>query len=439
MRKTRLFLPVYFALSFLTPNLRAKRRREVKELARIKAVIGNTLKTPLYDSKKPDKSVLVMSLGYVRFIAQEVILRKSFELAGYRCQVIIPPDISVIQAYRQLGSDKLVFMDHYQGSEQRKGVRMVNDCHTIEDVIDLKHDGVRFGKYAVSTLMRKTRSGSLDLSDKVVRKQLAGAIDNSLQTIKTAQAVLQKTKPNAIVLTDRGYTPSGEFFDICIQRGIPAFTWNVAHRNDSLMLKRYSLSNADAHPSSLSKKTWEKIKKMPWSMKKSQRVLKELKQCYKSGEWYGEVGTQTNTHDAKKKMVLKGLRINPPKKTIAIFPHIFWDATFFWGKDLFESYEQWFIETIKIACKNRDVNWIVKVHPANIVKNIRDGVHAEHSELTTIKQKIGKLPDHVKLIKANTKISTFSILQTVDACITVRGTIGIEAACLGLPVLTAVS
>ena len=49
-------------------------------------------------------------------------------------------------------------------------------------------------------------------------------------------------------------------------------------------------------------------------------------------------------------------------------------GTFFYGTDLFGSYEEWFVETMKIACANPHVNWIVKIHPANIVKNVRDGV-----------------------------------------------------------------
>ena len=80
---------------------------------------------------------------------------------------------------------------------------------------------------------------------------------------------------------------------------------------------------------------------------------------------------------------------------------------------------------------------MVKVHPANIVKNHRDGVSTEHSELTAIRQAIGKLPPHVKLLEADTEISTLSLFKAIDACVTVRGTTGIEAACFGIPVLTA--
>lgn len=437
LRKTPFFIPARTAYSLLVPRLRAWRREELADLASIGAKVGDALQHPLYGADGAEKSVLIMGMGRVRFIAQEAAVRKSFELAGYRCQVMVPQDSLVLKAYRHLGSDELVFMDHYQAAMPSEGAGLLAGCKTLDDVTALSVDGVRCGKYAVSTLMRKTRSGSFDLNDAAIREELARALDRSLQCTRTARALLQKLKPNALVLVDRGYSPSGELFDTCIENDIPVFTWNAAHRNDSLMLKRYTRANRDVHPSSMSDDTWTKLKALPWTARNGERVLQELERCYTSGEWYGEVGTQFNKKAVDKDALVRQLGLDPSRKTAVIFPHIFWDATFFWGTDLFENYEEWFVETVRAACKNTAVNWVVKVHPANIVKNHRDGVSTEHSELTAIRQSIGELPPHVKLLEADTEISTLSLFKALDACITVRGTTGIEGACFGIPVLTA--
>lgn len=437
LRKTPLFIPARTAYSLLIPRLRALRREEQADLASITAKVNAALQQPLYGAEGAGKSVLIMGMGRVRFIAQEAAVRKSFELAGYRCQVLVPQDGMVLQAYRQLGSDELVFMDHYQAAMPNEGARMLAGCKTLDDVTDLSVDGVRCGKYAVSTLMRKARSGSFDLADPTIRQELSTAIDRSLQCTRTARALMDELKPDALVLVDRGYSPSGELFDTCIENGIPVFTWNAAHRNDSLMLKRYTRANRDVHPSSLSEDTWARVKVIPWTDQNSERVLKELERCYTSGEWYGEVGTQFNKKVLDKEALVRQLGLDPSRKTAVIFPHIFWDATFFWGTDLFENYEEWFVETVKAACRNTEVNWVIKVHPANIVKNHRDGVNTEHSELAAIRHAIGGLPPHVRLLEADTEISTLSLFKVIDVCVTVRGTTGIEAACFGIPVLTA--
>ncbi len=437
LRKTPFFIHARTAYSLLVPRLRASRREELAELASICAKVGDALQHPLYGTEGAYKSVLIMGMGRVRFIAQEAAVRKSFELAGYRCQVMVPQDSLVLEAYRRLGSDQLILLDHYQAEMPHDAARLLAGCATLKDVTKLCVDGVRCGKYAVSTLMRKTRSGSFDLTDPAIREELERALDKSLQCKHTASAVLNKLRPSALVLVDRGYSPSGEFFDTCIEASIPVFTWNAGHRNDSLVLKRYTRNNHDVHPSSLSNDTWSKLKSMPWSVQNDERVLQELERCYSSGEWYGEVGTQFNKKSVDKETLIRQLGLDPRLKTAVIFPHIFWDATFFWGTDLFENYEEWFVETVKAASQNTALNWVVKVHPANIVKNHRDGVSIEHSELAAIRRSIGDLPPHVKLLEADTEISTLSLFKVCDACITVRGTTGIEAACFGIPVLTA--
>jgi capsule polysaccharide export protein KpsC/LpsZ len=119
-----------------------------------------------------------------------------------------------------------------------------------------------------------------------------------------------------------------------------------------------------------------------------------------------------------------------------LFPHIFWDATFFWGVDVFSDYREWFIEALKAACANDKLNWLVKVHPAHVVKQHRDGAHGLTSEEEAIRESIGTLPPHVRLLPPDVDISTWSLFGVMDYCLTVRGTVGIEAAMLGKRALT---
>ena len=42
-----------------------------------------------------------------------------------------------------------------------------------------------------------------------------------------------------------------------------------------------------------------------------------------------------------------------------IFNHIFWDGTFFYGEDVFSTYREWFLETIKVAHKNKNIHWLL--------------------------------------------------------------------------------
>ena len=110
----------------------------------------------------------------------------------------------------------------------------------------------------------------------------------------------------------------------------------------------------------------------------------------------------------------------------------------FYGEDLFGDQEEWFVETIRAACANDRVNWIVKLHPANVWKRRRDGVEGEElGDLVAIREAVGELPAHVKLLLPESPIATRSLFDLVDWGITIRGSIGVELPCFGVPVLTA--
>ena len=80
---------------------------------------------------------------------------------------------------------------------------------------------------------------------------------------------------------------------------------------------------------------------------------------------------------------------------------------------------------------------MIKIHPANVVKGHRDGVTQNYEELRAIEDTLGNVPSHIKVLLPDSDISTISLFPIMDYCLTVRGTVGIEAACRGIRVLTA--
>lgn len=437
LRKSSIFLFLFSIFIILNPKLRSLRSKENADLYKVTEKIQDLLTINLSDNKFPLKKMLIIGMPLVRYISQESLIRKSFELAGYGCYVLIPRNPIVKNAYSKLGSDQILFEDDFVVKFPEKFELDKTRISSIEKLLELNFHGVRVGKYAVSTLLRQRRQGKLDFQDEGETSQVSLMVDESVKATQWAMRVLKEVSPDVVVLADRSYSPAGELFDLCMERSISVITWNVAHRNNTLMLKRYNASNSNDHPSSLSDVTWKKCKGLKWTPLIKATVLAELRSCYSSGEWYGEVGTQINKNALHKNELSGLLGFKNKKKVVGLFPHIFWDATFAWGTDLFSTYEEWFISSVKAACRNTDVNWVIKVHPANVTKDYREGVEKEHSEITAIAKNIGELPPHVKLLDAHSPISTLSLLETIDICITVRGTVGLEAACLGKNVITA--
>ena len=91
----------------------------------------------------------------------------------------------------------------------------------------------------------------------------------------------------------------------------------------------------------------------------------------------------------------------------------------------------------RTACRNDRVNWIIKIHPANTWKQAEEKYRGDPAEVRVLREQFGALPKHIIVIPPDTTVSTFSLLAIVDYGVTVRGTVGVEAAARGIPVFTA--
>lgn len=410
-------------------------RQEFNEFKRLH---GELLRVSINRADRLAKKVLVVSSGMLEVIKVELALIKAFELAGYRPIVLTYQNPQFLKYYELVGISEFVFWEDFL---EPAGSALVEHAferiQSFEDLMRFNYSDTRAGKYAASTALRYLRLGHLDLSSDTIRRSLLPYLRSSMEYAVAASSVVQSVRPQIALSMDPGYTPRGELFDACLTASVDTITWNAAHKNNTLMLKRYSNTNRDVHPASLSEETWNWLKRVHWTDDRRKRLQEELYRSYASGDWYSEVGTQFNTRLFETDELREQFSLDPSKKTAVIFPHIFWDGTFFWGTDLFESYEAWFLETVRAACSNTRVNWIIKVHPGNVVKNARDGIWGEPSEVTAIREHFGQFPPHLTVVAADSLINTFSLFPLMDYCLTVRGTIGIEAASFGIQAITA--
>ncbi|MBI3306197.1 MAG: hypothetical protein HYZ84_00115 [Candidatus Omnitrophica bacterium] len=428
----------YWLQFLFSPDFRKTEIESQKTFASFKEKYEKTLSIRLLKPGSSEKKALIVSLGVSETIQMELGLVRAVEMAGYT-PIVLSRRNRWVRKYHQLGNSTQVFYwdEFLSPVDFPHAHSLVHHWKSFDDLLKLEELGARVGRFTASTALRLLRVGKFDFSQPEVLETLTKCLAFSLVHAKASAKILDRLKPNLALFVDRGYTPQAELFDICLAQNIPAVTWNVGHKSNTLVFKRYSQANRDDHYSSLSKPSWEWVKKREFSPADAKVLYDEFYQNYASGEWYSEVGTQFNKKILEPDEIKRLLGLDPKKKTAIIFPHILWDGTFFWGEDLFSSYEEWMIETVRTAAANPNVNWIIKVHPANGVKDAREGRKGEPAEVTALRRHLGKLPAHIFFIPAESEINTFSFFRLMDYCLTVRGTIGIESASFGIPVLTA--
>jgi hypothetical protein len=113
-----------------------------------------------------------------------------------------------------------------------------------------------------------------------------------------------------------------------------------------------------------------------------------------------------------------------------VLAHLNWDATADLTPMLYKNFDIWILETIKLAMKAPEINWKIKLHPAEIASGGRHGV----GEL--ISTNFPKLPQNIEIITHNDS-NTLDLLKQSSGVITCYGTSGLEAATFGIPTILA--
>lgn len=396
------------------------------------------------EAKNNAKKVLMISLSdWPERIKMEGMIAKSLQMEGRTPVILTYRSFAWAQRYfRAFGVDQFVFLDDLQ-KEVQPTINAINieelvASHTSFDALHrYEKNGIGIGRHVLSTMVRQLKNGSPAFSDPAVLTAMRTYLPESLMAAEAAHLLLDRVQPEVVLFLEKGYTPYGEIFDAALNRHIPAIQYHHGQRSDVVVMKRYTRENRFQHPFSLSKDSWNRVRELPWTEAQEESFMQELRGGYENGTWLNRKFLLTDKKLKAPQEVRTQLGLDPAKKTAVIFSHVLWDATFFFGKNLFEDYEQWLIATVKEACANTSVQWIIKVHPDYAWKMKEAGGSREPRDTIALAAQVGTLPPHISIVLPDTDISTYAFFPITDYCITVRGTIGIEAPCFGIPVITA--
>ncbi len=393
-------------------------------------------------ARKRGRTLIISLSNFVAQVKAESLLAKALELRGYDA---VPVTERRHRRARRIFSlfgynDVVFFEEHVSADIPNQAARAIQDVlaggPAFQTVRRFQYRGVDVGRQALATLLRGLHVGKLDFDHPSVRDVLQRSLEDGVRAVHAAERVLDLVRPDVALINDAQYIGVGALFESTLGRGIPVVQWVGSQRDDALALKRFDRETCRQHPFSLSDESWRAVAGRPWTDEHERELLRDFRDRYVEGRWDSyynrNYGSLKAREDARRQ-----LGLDPSRKTATVFAHILWDSTLFWGEDLFGDYQEWLIETVRVACQNRAVNWLVKLHPGNAWKLKRDGVAGEAIDRRVLREHFGELPAHVKLLEPDADFNTYSVFGLTDYCLTVRGTVGIEAAALGIPVLTA--
>jgi hypothetical protein len=391
------------------------------------------------------KTLLVLSLSdNVYQLKLEAMLASALRLEGWHILILTdsPANSRSRRYFAAFGLDEFIYLDDFPATAAERthcdsaSRSLISTATSFQAVKEWNFEGSWIGPQVLSTISRQAHEGAPDPADPEIKRAIASLLPDLLERVVVARRVVQQAQPDLAMVIEANYATYGPFVDQVIAHGAAVIQVTQPWRDDALTLRRLTAETRRMHPSSVASETLDSLTHRPWTPG-LQDILDAMFADRYGGKWHLQARNQPETRPVERDDLIKRAGLVPEKKIAVVFSHVLWDANLFYGEDLFEDYGEWFVETVRGAVANPSLNWLIKMHPANLWKRAREGVAGEYSEVRLIREKIGDLPAHVILLKPDSDINSLSLFSNTDFCITVRGTSGMEMPCFGKPTLTA--
>jgi hypothetical protein len=434
---------LYAPLRVLAQGAPEDERRRLREARAFRRRHGAVLSAVKGDTLGQIVLFPEMSMPSLYRARVDGMLGKAFELGGARPVFVVERhDIWHEEHLRAFGFRDFVFYDDHTPTRamvEAEAAELVQRCTSIDDVLALRAREYEVGMHAASRTLNILRVGTLDLNDAVVLRALEWALANSLAAASAAESIFSVVEPQLQVASAQNLTPWAEFYEGGLRRGVDTLYWMPAPEESSLLIRRYSYATRHDHFFTVAPETWERLRRLPWTDEDGAALTSWIMQSYAQGSLFPRKKLRGKRFKHPNELVGE-LALDPAKKTAFVFSHILYDATFWFGENLFPDYGTWLVETVRAATANPSLNWVVRLHPENVRRweENAGSYSLEHVEdYRLLRDEFGALPDHVRLMTPDDDTSTASLFGFADYALTVRGTVGIEFPCFGVPVLTA--
>lgn len=323
----------------------------------------------------------------------------------------------------QLGIPHSFIGDHVSASELSHA-RCESQAIAWGDVETLTHQGVSIGKNVKSAIFRYLKGHDLPGDSSVVQEYAF----SGLVSAAAARNAFQKLKPSRVFMSHGVYVDWGPALHNALDLQIPVTAWMASYLPARFYF-RHVQDGAHIDFHSMSDDAWRDISAMTLSDGQQEQLSTYLTDRYQRNASFDMKHFKPYVGKPADAMARYGLDATKP--VWGVLAHINWDTVSDYSPMLYDSFNEWMIDTVEVAKATPGVQWLVKVHPAEAWDNPDSGVEV------LIRRRFPELPDNIRVLSAEENISPLDFYGLVDGAVTVYGTAGLELAMHGKPVILA--
>ena len=298
--------------------------------------------------------------------------------------------------------------------------RLLSQTKTSSDILKWELPYGVPADFVYDGILKRQRAACVDLSDRCLPEYISEA----LGCISAAARLLSTHKFDLVVLSHAVNFHFTALAWLAIQRGIPVV---LAYGNYGVARYTKLTQPQDMYNTTDCPAATDLIAMSPSQAKKIAAVGMAYLEKRRTGGT-DDIGAQYAYQRAKEGVnraaIVEKFHWEPHRPIIAVYASNWFDFPHYCGMTHFRDFLDWMQATLKVAVDNRQVNWLFKAHPCD-----------EWYGGVTLPDLMPSLEghDHIKLVPKEWNGS--ALLDAVDGIVTYHGTVSVEAAALGKPVL----
>lgn len=230
--------------------------------------------------------------------------------------------------------------------------------------------------------------------------------------------ILKNGNYNSVIAHHGIYVPQGDVSVIANELNVPIYTWVQGYRKGSYLFAK----NDTYHKTLMSESEWERELSPDETNEISNYLLSR------------EAGTNDWIKFAISSKWIARADLGFPSEKGAIFvafTNVSWDAQLHYSSNIFDNMFDWLEETINFFIMNKNLNLVIRIHPAEITGAIK----SQEPTLKWINNRFNSLPANIKIIGPEADLSSYSLISVADVGIIYASKVGLEFATSGKPLI----
>jgi hypothetical protein len=321
------------------------------------------------------------------------------------------------------GIERASFKKYWKKEDLKNAIKIVEGLNDYA-CSGFVYRNINVGEHAYSSTLRALGRGTL-LNDPfhiwLLRRQLIAGIT----IINMTERALDDIRPFRVMAVHGIYIDHGTTCEVARKKGYPIVVYSVPYRKDAIMLCHSNTYHRAliTEPTSM----WENRTFSPKMEKKLNNYVISRQRGTKDSITYHPNPIED------RQSVTKALDLLPDKPIVSMFTNVIWDAQLYHSYNAFKDILDWLFKSVEYFIGRTDVQWVIRIHPAEVKATKK----TEQPLANELKKRFNTLPPHIKIVKPESDLSSYSLVNMSTAAIIYGTKMGLEIALRGVPVIVA--